>query len=56
MSRHREKSQRFMGRLKAWKPESISVLLTLIGELGKMFWMTVKHQVYTLYGQQEMKD
>lgn len=28
-----------MGRLKAWKLESISVLLLLIGELGKMFWL-----------------
>ena len=28
-----------MGSLKAWKPENILVLLILIGELGKMFWM-----------------
>lgn len=28
-----------MGRLKVWKLESILVLLFLIGELGKMFWL-----------------
>lgn len=50
MSRHREKSQRYMGRSKAWKPESISVLLTVIGELGKKFWMTIKHpSIYTVW-------